>query len=72
MTKIFNPSLSFIDHFVLRIYLPKITSWATFFIVSYIIPDFGRLLSLLTEAAQMTQNIKKKQTLSAWGVIKFT
>jgi hypothetical protein len=26
MTKILNPSLSSIDHFVLRIYLPKITS----------------------------------------------
>jgi hypothetical protein len=31
----------------------------TFFIVSNIIPDFVRLFSLLTEAAQITQNKKE-------------
>jgi hypothetical protein len=41
------------------------------FIVSSLIPDFGRLFSLLTEAAQMTQNKKEKQTLSVRGGIKF-
>jgi hypothetical protein len=59
LTKICNPSLSSINHFVLIIYLAKITSWLTFFIVSNIISDFGRLFSLLTEAAQMIQNKKK-------------
>jgi hypothetical protein len=38
---------------------------------SKILPDFGRLFSLVTEAAQMTQNKKKKQTLGVWGGIKF-
>jgi hypothetical protein len=33
----------------------------TFFIVSNIISYFGRLLSLLTEAAQMMKNKKKKK-----------
>ena len=45
MTKICNPSLSSINHFVLSIYLAKITSWVTFFMVSNIIFDFGRLFS---------------------------
>jgi hypothetical protein len=43
----------------------------TFFIVRNIKPDFGRLFSILTEAAQMTQNKKKTQTLSGRGGIKF-
>jgi hypothetical protein len=43
----------------------------TFFIVSNTIPDFGRLFSLPIEAAQMTQNNKKKLTLGVGGGIKF-
>jgi hypothetical protein len=36
MTKICNLSSFFINHFVLSIYLAKITSWVTLFIVSNI------------------------------------
>ena len=71
MTKICNPSLSSINHFVLSIYLAKITSWVTFFMVSNIIFDFGRLCSLLTAAAQVIQNKKKTETLCVLGGIKF-
>ena len=39
--------------------------------VSNIIFDFGRLFSLLTEAAQVIQNKKKTQTLGVPGGIKF-
>jgi hypothetical protein len=61
MTKICYPSLSFIDYFVVSIYLAKITYSMTFFSVNNIIPDFGRLFSLPTEAAQITQNKKKNK-----------
>jgi hypothetical protein len=43
----------------------------TFFIVNNIIPDIGRIFSLLKEATQMTQNQKKKQTLGVKGGMKF-
>ena len=70
-TKICHLSLSSTNNFVLSIYLAKITSWVTFFMVSNIIFDFGRLFSLLTEAAQVIQNKKKTSTLGVPGGIKF-
>jgi hypothetical protein len=42
-----------------------------FFIVRNIKPEFGRLFSPLIEAAQMTQNKKKRQTFSVRGGMKF-
>ncbi len=69
--KICIPSPSSINHFVLSIYLAKKTSWVTFFNISNTKPDFGRLFSLLIEAAQMTQNKKQIHTLGVRGGIKF-
>jgi hypothetical protein len=42
-------------------YFAKMTFWMTFVIVNNIISYFRRLLSLLTEAAQMVQNKKKSK-----------
>jgi hypothetical protein len=48
-------------------YFAKMTSWVTFVIVNNIIFYFRRLLSLLTEAAQMIQNKKKSKLWVFWA-----
>jgi hypothetical protein len=51
--------LTCINNFVLSTFPAKMPSWGIFLTPSYRKPDFGRLFSLLLEAAQMTQNKKK-------------
>jgi hypothetical protein len=58
MKKICNPSLIYINHFVLSTFLATVTSLVTFLMANINKPYFGRLFSLLPEAAQMTQNKK--------------
>jgi hypothetical protein len=60
-----------IDQFVLSAFLAKMTFWGLFFLSKYETFLFGRLLSPLSEAAQMTQNKKKKTLiLSVQGGLK--